>query len=764
MNAYRSLQYGGLVLVLVASPAFAAEKKAAKKDAPTTLKRSAWGKVTGWVLDAQTRRPVPGARVAVEIDGAFPESGKSTDLTEADGRFTARAPLGKRSSRFDWGRLLTMSPVSLILSPTSVTKQTRIIDVLQMNVRVEAPGYKPFLGRVRSGVADAGEFELTLDDIWLAPEGSQLVSFTPERMRVEAVDSLKVEPPVVAPGEKVRITLTALLPVARGYKYRAYAVPVDKSILKSQPELKREEPAAAAGYDLSPVAFSREVTIPAKTPDGSTEIGFVIVRDGDTVLRRRETKALLQIVRSPQERAAAEKVATGYRAWRAGDGAAALRAYGEARSQSPGYGLAHRLYGDLALELNRPQEAAPALKQLVDLSPQDYEQRARYAHALLENGRAEEALAHLDGAEKVKGKKVPARVWLYRARAYAAQGKFEEADKALARAGETIRISENTLSEINLKRMALAVEAAPENPELRLSYARVLENARRREEAIAQARRAAALEPGQPWAFLDLGELLLETGQREEGLRNLEHALGLAPSNPEVQIVVAHAYRDAGRYAEALPLYQKVGEAQRLNIPARHNHALMLYATGRLPEARKALLEVVELARDKGELRDNGIPFIGPGILGSGLYFGPKKRLVAGFSIPEVAADVAILDALEDLEKRPGNGLLLQNIGAALLELNLPGLALETLEKSRQADPSLSETPFLIGMAARKLGDTRRAAAELQAALRMNPMHPRARLELAQLFTDAGELEQAQAQLLAHAKHYPYDAPAGGTR
>lgn len=758
----RSIRYlcAGVVVVfpiVLGNPAGAAGKE--KAEAAPVVKRPAWGKVTGWVLDAATRKPVRDARVAVEIDGGFPESGKSTDVTEADGRFVTRAPLGTRSSKFDWGRVLTMSPLSLLVAPTSVTKQTRVISVQQINVRAEAPGYKPFLGRVRAAVADAGDYELTLDDIWLAPAGSELASFTPEQMGVEAVDSLKVEPPVAAPGEKVKITLTALLPAARGYKYRAYAVPVDKKILKSQPELKREEGAAPAGYDLSPVVFSREITLPEKAAEGSTEIGFVIVRDGDTLLRRRETKALLQVLKDPQRRAAAEKVAAGYAAQRRGDSAAALRHYEEARALDRGYALAHQLYGELALELNRPDQAEPAFKQLVELQPADFDQRARYAHALVDAGRPDEALAQLQDAEKGKGKKIPGRVWLYRARAYAAEGNFAEADKALARAGETIRISDQTLAEINLKRMATAVTAAPENPELRLSYARVLESARRREEAIEQARRAAALQPDQPWAFLDLGDLLLETGRREEGLRNLEHALKLAPANLEVQIALANGYRDAGRYADALPLYQKVAEAQRLNIPARHNYALMLYATGRLPEARKALLEVATLARDKGELQDKGIPFIGPGILGSGLYFGPKKRLVTGFSVPEAAADVAILDALEDLEKHPENGLLLQNIGAALLELNLPVLALDTLRRSRAADPSLAETPFLMGMAYRRTGDTARAREELQAALRLNPMHPRARLELAQLYTDAGELQEAQAQVLAHARCYPYDAP-----
>jgi hypothetical protein len=153
------------------APTQAAAGREGEKERPSTLERSSWGKVIGWVMDANTRQPVPGARISVEIEGAFPETGKSTDVTDARGQFEARAPLGKISSKFDWGRLLTMHPISLLLSPKSVTKQTRMLDVTQVNARVEAGGYKPFVGRVRATLLDPDRFSVTLDDVWLAPAG-----------------------------------------------------------------------------------------------------------------------------------------------------------------------------------------------------------------------------------------------------------------------------------------------------------------------------------------------------------------------------------------------------------------------------------------------------------------------------------------------------------------------------------------------------------------------------------------------------------------
>ena len=118
---------------------------------------------------------------------------------------------------------------------------------------------------------------------------------------------------------------------------------------------------------------------------------------------------------------------------------------------------------------------------------------------------------------------------------------------------------------------------------------------------------------------------------------------------------------------------------------------------------------------------------------------------------------MAILEALQDLDRHPDNALLWQNVGNALLDLRLPALALGPLRRARDRDPSLLETRFLLGVAYRKLGQADRARQELQSVVAANPLHPRARLELAQLYTDAGDLEQAQTELVAHTRNYPHE-------
>jgi tetratricopeptide (TPR) repeat protein len=727
------------------------------------LDQPTWGKVRGWVVDASTRQPIAGARVMVAVDGAFPEKGKSVSTTDPAGEYEVRAPLGKVSRKFDWGRLLTMHPLSLLIAPTSVTKQTRIVDVTQVNARVEASGYQSFVGRVRATLANPTEFSITLDDVWLAPEKLSLASFTPDRLQREVIEELKVEPAVALPGDRVEVTLITRLPLERGHKYRAYLTSTAPRLLETEQELKRDKVAraapAASGEQGTRATFRRVITLPKKSSESWTELGFILVRNEATALRQRDTRVLLQMLADPADRPAAEKVAEGFARVRLGDRYAALEDCRSARTLRPGYRLAHQFFGDLSLQVNRPADAVQAFRELARLSPGDLEgARSRLIRALVDLGDLAQAQSELTQAKANLGKRLlPAPLALSQARVHAARGEFELSDEWLARAGKEMQIPPEIGLQINLRRMEAAVKTRPNDADLRLSYARVLEDAGQRGEAQAQRRQAVELDASQPWPFIDLGAGLWGQGRREEAIVQFRHALSISPSNLEASLALAGAYRDLGRFADALPLYRAVAQAQPYNLRARHFLGLTHYALGDLPAARRELAETIAQARSKGDLKEEGIPFPSPLPLGGALYFGPKKRLVVGFSVPEATADFAILEALEDLERHPNNGLLWQNIGHALVDLELPALALPALTRSREADPGLLETRFLLGVTLRKLGRTEEARGELQAVVSANPLHPRARLELAQLFTDSGDLERAQAELSAHARNYPHE-------
>src|SRR5262245_58412461 len=217
-----------------------ASGSAPQKEPDSAKLRPNSGKVVGWVVDAATRRPLSGAAVTVEIDGRFSEGGKGTGTTDAAGRWETRAPLGRISSNLDWGRVLTMHPFSLVFSPKAMMKETRIVDVDQLNVRVSCPGYRPFLGSVRVADANPQGYSLHLEDVWLAPEGSALASFSPDTVQHEMIESLSVKPSVCAPGDTVTVTLVARLPVERRLRYRAFVLSNNSRLLMPDQPLKAQ--------------------------------------------------------------------------------------------------------------------------------------------------------------------------------------------------------------------------------------------------------------------------------------------------------------------------------------------------------------------------------------------------------------------------------------------------------------------------------------------------------------------------------------------
>lgn len=723
------------------------EQKAPRKPAPD-LERPAWGRVIGFTRDARTRQPLAQVIVSVQERGVFAREGKTVSASDEKGRFEAQAPLGRRSSRIDLMRVLTSHWISILLQPRSITKQTRIIDVTQVNVRAEKPGYKPFLGPVRCARLDPGGFRVYLDDIYLAPEGSELVSFAPDNVRHEIVHEFKVEPAVAALGDEVTVSLRAEFPVERGGKYRVFLDSSSLHLIRPGAELKPEgKPEAGI------LTFTRKFRLPKEPKDTAAELTVFIVRDQEEVAVDGDWRALLQVVSSETDRRAATLVEEGFRLSLAGDQGEAVEKFRAAADIAPGYAPAHMYLGDACLAMGRPDDAAAAYQQLVDLAPDDWEiARPRYALALIEGGHPEQAAKSLSLAEQ-KVKRVPFQVYLYRALSAADLGDFEAADADLTKAGRRRRIPASVRDEINMKRAQAAVTKNPESVDARLGLARTLFDAKRWEEAALEIRRALALDPNQPWAQMELGVALRHLGRPDEALAALQEALRLDPNNVQAHLELAETYRSRQQYAAALPHYEFVAERRPTNFLARHNLALIYYRAGRMDEARAEFAEALRLARGKGDLQQGmQIP------LGfSSIYFGPKRRLIAGFAEEPAAIDYILLDSLETLKKNPNDALAWLNIGSSLVRLQLPDMALDALAKAAALEPGLVETKYWAARAHRQLGQLREAREQLQALLQANPLHPHGHLEMAQLLSEAGETEQAQVHVLTHARNWPHE-------
>ncbi len=97
----------------------------------------------------------------------------------------------------------------------------------------------------------------------------------------------------------------------------------------------------------------------------------------------------------------------------------------------------------------------------------------------------------------------------------------------------------------------------------------VLVNAGRLGEAIEDFHRAAELDPGYPWAWLDLGRALMAAGRWGEAEPALRRGLGANPSMPEAWSALGQFLAATGRPAEAGEAFARAGRLKSAGEPPR---------------------------------------------------------------------------------------------------------------------------------------------------------------------------------------------------
>ncbi len=378
---------------------------------------------------------------------------------------------------------------------------------------------------------------------------------------------------------------------------------------------------AARGQVPRPLLIREYETRAAKTPGGAAV--FLLsrllappeaekaIRDGLKAdaksywLQVGLSSTLARLGRASQAQAAAEAAL----ALRPGDPRAAIRAAGQ------------------VAEARRFPGAEALYRKALEGAPDDGESLRGLAHALLRQGKADEAAATLARIPSAR-KPDPSRL-LLDAALLMERGDEAGAEKALVQAttlspGDVD--AQVQLSLLRLRRIEAAARAAgetvkkpavagevatlqksavalPERGDIRYAMGYAHEITGDVDGAIEDYREATRLDPLDGDSITALGALLVGKGLLDDAAREFLRALDREPEDGLVLQNLAYVYDQQGKTKEALETYQKLVKLEPKNARAWHGLGLATDAAGKGKESAVPLQKAVDLSPETGRFR-----------------------------------------------------------------------------------------------------------------------------------------------------------------
>jgi len=272
--------------------------------------------------------------------------------------------------------------------------------------------------------------------------------------------------------------------------------------------------------------------------------------------------------------------------------------------------LAHGNLGAALMDSGRAEEAMPHLRAALALIPHYPEARANLGNALLAKGHVHEGMAHYRRALKVDPGHANAALGL--ANALARLGRGEDAivryRQAMASAPDNV-IAHNNLgnallgagqADEALQQFRTALDIDPQFALAENTLASALLQAGALDEAVAHYRRALEIDPRYAEAHHNLGLALFRTGRGQEAMASYRTALTLRPDYPDAHNDLAVACMADGRMDEAIAHYRQALAGQPESVMTLTNLAHALAAGPDVLLRRPA--EALELAERAAQL------------------------------------------------------------------------------------------------------------------------------------------------------------------
>jgi tetratricopeptide (TPR) repeat protein len=228
------------------------------------------------------------------------------------------------------------------------------------------------------------------------------------------------------------------------------------------------------------------------------------------------------------------------------------------------------------VEEGKPAEAIPHYLIALRLDPNEPIIRNDYATALLAIGQVDEAIAQYQETLRRAPDYAPAR--------------------------KTLGLIANHRFRAELEFSQAALAAHPADPAAQVSFAQLLADMGRRDDAIIHYQQALRLDPSNASAHYNLANLLAEYGRDDEALSHYTAAARLAPNDPHIQINLGNLFLKQAHWDKAIAAYAEALRIDPTAFEAHNNIAIAFANRGDLAQATAHFREAARLSPQQPEI------------------------------------------------------------------------------------------------------------------------------------------------------------------
>lgn len=234
-----------------------------------------------------------------------------------------------------------------------------------------------------------------------------------------------------------------------------------------------------------------------------------------------------------------------------------------------------------------------------------------------------------------------------------------------------------------------------------------------RDEAKKQYTAATRLMPTDARAFAGLGNVSVDDDKFEDAEKYYRKAIELSPNYQDAQLPLAYSLARQGKYAEAIPIYEKLKQVDSRNPEVVNNLSAAYNATDNFSKGRDEATLAIELLGETGQAYLQGHQD-----REELLSYAYKNRGNAYNGLKEYEK------AANDLKKAttlgPTNAAAFFNLGLTLYNAGRYSEAIEAYQHVLKLRPSLPQAHYNLGLTFVAINDKKSAREQYEALKAIN--------------------------------------------